>query len=63
MYHTFQLQLEVLEEELENYEERLSIGNLKDHVLLAAILKRDFVKTERDAASSSSLSLQQLAVI
>ena len=51
MYHTFQLQIEVLREELEKYEERLSIGNLKDHVLLAAILKRDFVKTERDGAS------------
>ena len=63
MYHTFQLQLEVLREELEKYEERLSIENLRDHVLLAAILKRDFVKTERDGASSSSLSLQQLAVI
>ena len=59
MYHTFQLQMEVLREELEKYdEERLPIGNLKDHVLLAAILKRDFVKAERDGGSSSSLSLQ-----
>ena len=50
--------MEVLRGELEKYEERLSIENLKDHVLLAAILKRDFVKRERDGASWSSLSLQ-----